>query len=52
MLDSIEHSFFRTASPEESYRILAPAAGAAAPARVFNPIFLETLRPWLNETLR
>ncbi len=51
VLDSIDHSFFRTASTQESYRIFAPqAAGAAAPARVFNPIILETLRAWLNET--
>jgi len=51
VLDSIDHSFFRTASPEESYRIFAPAvAGVAAPARVFNATILETLRAWLNET--
>jgi hypothetical protein len=50
VLDSIDHNFFRTASTEESYRIFAPpAAGAAAPARLFNPIILEALRAWLNE---
>ena len=51
VLDSIDHNFFRVTSTEESYRIFAPPpAGAAARARVFNPIILETLRAWLNET--
>lgn len=48
VLDSIDHFFFRAASPEESYQIWKPAAGA--PAREFNPVILETLRAWLDET--
>ncbi len=46
-LDSIDHFFFRAASPEESYKIWKPAAGA--PAREFNPVILEALRAWLDE---
>jgi CubicO group peptidase (beta-lactamase class C family)/dienelactone hydrolase len=46
--DGIDHSFFRAASPEESYRLFKPARGAA-PGE-FNPVILETLRAWLDET--
>ena len=48
-LDAIDHFFFRAASPEESYQIWKPARGA--PARDFNPVLLETLRGWLDETV-
>jgi pimeloyl-ACP methyl ester carboxylesterase len=47
-LDSIDHFFFRAASPEESYQIWKPAPGA--PPRELNTVFLETLRAWLDET--
>src|SRR5262249_52337670 len=47
-LDSIDHSFFRAASPEASYRLFKPAPGA--PAGEFNPVILETLHRWLDET--
>jgi len=47
VLDSIDHQFFRTASQQESYRILTGSAGA--PPRVFNAVFLDTLRAWLQE---
>jgi pimeloyl-ACP methyl ester carboxylesterase len=50
VLDSIDHSFFRTASQEESYQIWKPAP--MPPARVFNPVLLETLRAWLHESTR
>jgi pimeloyl-ACP methyl ester carboxylesterase len=48
-LDAIDHSFFRAASPEESYRIWKPAAGT--PPGEFNPVLLETLRAWLDRTV-
>src|SRR3989442_13767126 len=47
-LDSIDHFFYHAATPEESYRLSTPAKGA--PAREFNPVILETLRAWLDET--
>jgi pimeloyl-ACP methyl ester carboxylesterase len=47
-LDGIDHFFFRTATPEESYRLFKPARGAK-PGE-FNPIILETLRRWMDET--
>jgi pimeloyl-ACP methyl ester carboxylesterase len=47
-LDAIDHFCLRAATPEESYRIWMPAKGA--PAREFNPVILETLRTWLDET--
>ena len=47
-LDAIDHLFFRAASPEASYRTVRPAPGA--PAGEFNPVILETLRRWLDET--
>jgi dienelactone hydrolase len=49
-LDSIDHSFFRAASVEESYRLFKPAKGA--PPGEFNPVIVETLRKWLDETAR
>jgi pimeloyl-ACP methyl ester carboxylesterase len=48
-LDAIDHSFFRAASPEESYRIWKPATGT--PPGEFNPVLLETLRAWLDRTV-
>jgi uncharacterized protein len=47
-LDSIDHFFFRAASPEESYQLWKPAKGAAAGE--FNPVVLGTLRKWLDAT--
>jgi pimeloyl-ACP methyl ester carboxylesterase len=47
-LDAIDHFFFRAATPEESYRLFKPARGARAGE--FNPVILETIRGWLNET--
>jgi CubicO group peptidase (beta-lactamase class C family) len=49
-LDATDHFFYRTATPEESFRNVIPARGA--PAREFNPVILETLRRWLDETAR
>jgi pimeloyl-ACP methyl ester carboxylesterase len=48
-LDGIDHSFFRAASPEESYRIWKAAEGT--PPGEFNPVILETLRAWLDATV-
>jgi CubicO group peptidase (beta-lactamase class C family)/pimeloyl-ACP methyl ester carboxylesterase len=49
-LDSVDHSFFRAASPEESYRLFKPAKGV--PPGEFNPTIVKTLRGWLDETAR
>src|SRR5262249_36504694 len=48
-LDSIAHGFLRAASPEESYRRFFKPAKEAPPAE-FNPVILETVRAWLDET--
>src|SRR5262249_23680895 len=47
-LEAADHFFLRAITPEESYRIWKPLQGA--PAREFNPVILETLRAWLDET--
>ena len=47
-LDSIDHFFLRTATPEESYRYFKPVKGI--PPTEFNPVILETLCAWLDET--
>ena len=47
-LDGIDHFFFRAASVEESYKLWKPVKGT--PAGEFNPVILETLRKWLDET--
>jgi pimeloyl-ACP methyl ester carboxylesterase len=47
-LDSIDHFFLRTATPEESYRYFKPVKGM--PPTEFNRNVLETLRSWLDET--
>src|SRR5215831_18912004 len=49
-LDATDHFFYRAATPEESFRNFIPARGA--PAREFNPVILDTLRRWLDETAR
>jgi hypothetical protein len=46
-LDSIDHFFLRTATPEESYRYFKPVEGM--PSTEFNRNVLETLRSWLDE---
>lgn len=48
VLDSIDHFFLRAASTKESYQLWKPAS--ATPAREFNPVILDTLRAWLDET--
>jgi hypothetical protein len=48
-LDGIDHFFFRTASFEESYRLFKPSKDT--PAGEFNPIIIETLRTWVEETV-
>jgi alpha-beta hydrolase superfamily lysophospholipase len=49
VLDGIDHFFFRTASPEDSYRLFStPAAAATAE---FNPIVVESLCDWLDEVV-
>ena len=46
-LDSIDHFFFRTATPEESYRYFKPAKGM--PPTEFNPVILERYaRGWMR----
>jgi pimeloyl-ACP methyl ester carboxylesterase len=45
-LESIDHFFFRAATPKESYRLFKPVKGA--PPGELNPIILETLRGWLS----
>ena len=47
-MDSIDHFFLRTATPEESYRYFKPVKGM--PPTEFNPVILETLCAWLDET--
>ena len=47
-LDSMDHFFFRAASPVESYKLWKPVKDA--PPGEFNPVLLETLRSWLDAT--
>lgn len=47
-MDSIDHFFLRTATPEESFRYFKPVKGI--PPTEFNPVILETLCAWLDET--
>ena len=47
-LDSIDHFFLRTATPEESYRYFKPVKGM--PPTEFNRAIVETLCAWLDET--
>ncbi|MDA1230690.1 MAG: PDZ domain-containing protein [Planctomycetota bacterium] len=47
-LDSTDHFYFRAASLEESFRYFEP--GRDGPFGEFNPVILETLRVWLDET--
>ena len=49
-LDSIDHFFLRTATPEESFRYFKPVEGM--PPTEFNGAIVETLRAWLDETAR
>jgi alpha-beta hydrolase superfamily lysophospholipase len=48
-LDAIDHFYFRAASAEESYQLWKPAK-RAVPGK-FNPVFLDTLCAWLDETV-
>jgi pimeloyl-ACP methyl ester carboxylesterase len=48
-LDSIDHFFLRTRTPEESYRYFKPVKGL--PPTEFNSAIVETLAAWLAETL-
>ena len=50
VLDAMDHFFYRAATPEEGFHHFIPARGA--PAREFNPVILETLRRWLDETAK
>ena len=47
-LDSIDHFFLRTATPEESYRYFKPVKGM--PPTEFNRAIVEALCAWLDET--
>lgn len=47
-LDATDHFFFRAATPQESYRLMKPAAGD--PPGRFNPAVVEALWRWLDET--
>jgi pimeloyl-ACP methyl ester carboxylesterase len=47
-LDSLDHFFLRTATPEESFRYFKPVK--AMPPTEFNRSFVETLCAWLDET--
>ena len=47
-MESIDHFFLRTATPEESYRYFKPVNGM--PPTEFNSAIVETLCAWLDET--
>jgi len=48
-LDSIDHFFLRTATPEESFRYFKPVKGM--PPTKYNRAIIETLCAWLDETV-
>jgi pimeloyl-ACP methyl ester carboxylesterase len=47
-MESIDHFFLRTATPEESYRYFKPVKGV--PPTEFNRAIIDTLSAWLDET--
>jgi hypothetical protein len=47
-LESIDHFFLSTATPEESYRYFKPVK--EMPSTTYNLALIETLCAWLDET--